>query len=67
MKFVLWEEIQQSQPGAQRLQATAREVETIARAIALVKSLRRLEPAYPGCDDVLVWLDELQSSVMPRR
>lgn len=64
MKLVLWEDVQQSQPGAKRLSATAREVETIARAIALVDVLDAL--GYPGANDVKVWLCELQDSVTPR-
>lgn len=46
-----------------QLVPTARDVQTIARAIALAETLDLL--GYPGANDVKVWLLELQDAITP--
>ena len=46
-----------------QLKANAREVETVARAIALVDALDAL--GYDGANNVKVWLCQVQDAITP--
>ena len=52
-----------SQPGGAQYLLGARQVETVARALALAQDLAQI--GYPGAGDVAAWLDELQTRITP--